>query len=212
VPPQKHKSWFDLAATVSLLKGQFAMAEGEFWLQPLERFRAYLRLLARIRFPAMLQAKIDPSDLVQQTLLNAHRAADQFHGNTIAEQTAWLRRIFANTLSNAVRDYTRQARDVGAELSLKASLDESSARLEAWLASDHTPPVEIVERNEQLLFLADHLAELPELQREVLLLRYCEGWSLAAIAEHLGRTRPSVSSLLRRGLAELKERFQLKGE
>jgi RNA polymerase sigma-70 factor, ECF subfamily len=187
------------------------MVEGEFWLQPLERFRAYLRLLARIRFPAMLQAKIDPSDLVQQTLLNAHRAADQFHGHTLAEQTAWLRRIFANTLANVVRDYTREARDVKVERSLQASLDESSARMEAWLVAEHTPPVEIVERNEQLFFLADHLAELPELQREVLLLRYCEGWSLAAIAEHLGRTKPAISSLLRRGLAELKERFQIKG-
>jgi RNA polymerase sigma-70 factor (ECF subfamily) len=187
------------------------MAEGEFWLQPLERFRAYLRIVARIRFPTMLQAKIDPSDLVQQTLLNAHRAADQFHGRTLSEQTAWLRQIFANTLANAVRDYTRQARDVGVERSLQASLNESSARLEAWLASDQTPPVEIAQRNEQILFLADHLAALPEVQREVLLLRYCEGWSLVAIAEHLGRTRPSVASLLRRGLAELKERFQVTG-
>jgi RNA polymerase sigma-70 factor, ECF subfamily len=193
------------------VKGRIAMAEGEFWLQPLERFRAYLRLLARIRFPAMLKAKIDPSDLVQQTLLNAHRAADQFHGSSIGEQTAWLRKIFANTLANVVRDYTREARDVAVERSLQASLDESSARLEAWLTSDQTPPVEVAERNEQILCLADHLAELPELQREVLLLRYCEAWSLAAIAEHLGRTRPSVASLLRRGLTELKQRLHLEG-
>jgi RNA polymerase sigma-70 factor (ECF subfamily) len=193
------------------VRGQIVKAEGEFWLQPLERFRSYLRLLARIRFPAMLQAKIDPSDLIQQTLLNAHRAADQFQGQTLAEQMAWLRRIFANTLANAVRDYTREVRDVRMEQSLQATLDESSARIEAWLAADHTPPVEVVQRNEQLLFLADHLAELPELQREVLLLRYCEGWSLGAIAEHLGRTRPSIASLLRRGLTELKGRFQIEG-
>ncbi len=188
------------------------MADGEFWLQPLDRFRAYLRLLARIRFPVMLQAKIDPSDLVQQTLLNAHRAADQFQGRTLAEQTAWLRQIFANTLANAVRDYTRGVRDVAMERSLQASIQESSARIEAWLASDHTPPVEVAERNEQLLTLADYLTELPELQREALLLRYCEGWSLAAIASHLGRTRPSIASLLRRGLAELKHRFKSGGD
>lgn len=188
------------------------MADGEFWLQPLERYRAYLRLLARIRFPAMLQAKIDPSDLVQQTLLNAHRAADQFHGRTPGEQTAWLRQIFANTLANSVRDYTRAARDVAMEKSLQASINESSARIEAWLASSQTPPVEVAERNEQLLSLADYLSELPELQREVLLLRYCEGWSLAAIAAHLGKTRPSIASLLRRGLAELKGRFKSGGE
>jgi RNA polymerase sigma-70 factor (ECF subfamily) len=183
------------------------MTDANFWLQPVERFRAYLRLLARTRFPAMLQGKIDPSDLVQQTLLNAHRASDQFRGQTLAEQTAWLRRIFANTLANAIRDFTREARDVGLERSLQASLDESSLRLEAWLASDHTPPAEAAERNEELLQLADCLAKLPEVQREVLLKRYCEGCSLAAIAEQLGRTRPSVASLLRRGLSSLREQF-----
>ena len=188
------------------------MDEREFWLQPLERFRAYLRLLARLRFPTMLRSKIDPSDLVQQALLNAHKAANQFQGKTLAEQTAWLRRIFANTLANAVRDFTREARDVGLEQSLQASLNESSARIEAWLAAEHTPPPEIVARNEDLLSLADRLAALPELQREALLLRYCEGWSLAAIAAHMGRTRPSVASLLRRGLAELKEQYQDQGD
>src|SRR5262249_54174892 len=128
------------------------------------------------------------------------------------EQAAWLRRIFANTLANAVRDYHRAARNVTLEQSLNASLDESSARLEAWLASDQTPPVEIAVRNEPLLKLADRLVHLPEVQREALLLRYCEGWSVGAIAVRLGRTRPSVASLLRRGLAEMRELLRIQGE
>jgi RNA polymerase sigma-70 factor (ECF subfamily) len=173
-------------------------------VQPLERFRSYLRLLAQLQFPALLRAKLDPSDIVQQVMLQAHQALGQFRGTSAAEQTAWLRRIFANTLANAVRDHRRAGRDVA----LERSLNESSARLEAWLAADHTPPVEAVERNELFLRLADRLAALPEVQREVLLLRYCEGWSVGAIAEHLGRTRPAVASLLRRGLAELRELLQ----
>ncbi len=180
------------------------MTEADAHLQPLERFREYLRLLARLQFPAILQAKLDPSDIVQQTMLNAYQGLDQFRGKSFAEQAAWLRRIFANTLANVVRDYGRAGRDVALEQSLQASLDQSSARLEAWLASEHTPPIDVALRNEQFLNLADKLAQLPEVQREVLLLRYCEGWSVRAIAEHLGRTRPSVASLLRRGLTELR--------
>ncbi len=175
-------------------------SEADLQVQPLERFRAYLRLLAQLQFPTLLQAKLDPSDLVQQTLLQAHQARDQFRGSSLAEQTAWLRRIFTNTVANAIRDMRRAGRDV----TLEQSLQQSSARLEAWLASEQTPPVEAATRNEQFLRLADRLAELPEVQREVLLLRYCEGWSVGAIAEHLGRTRASVASLLRRGLAELR--------
>jgi RNA polymerase sigma-70 factor (ECF subfamily) len=173
--------------------------------EALERFRDYLRLLARLRFPQALRGKLDPSDVVQQTLLQAHRSLEQFRGKTVAEQSAWLRRILANTLANAARDYGRARRDAALERSLEAELGESSARLEGWLAADGSTPPEAAERNEMLLRLTEHLARLPEAQREVLLLRHCEGWSLAEIAEHLGRTRASVASLLRRGLKELRE-------
>ena len=75
----------------------------------LERFRAYLRVLARVQL-GVRQAKLDPSDLVQQTLLQALRAAQEFRGTTDAELAAWLRRILTNTLRNALRDLGAQRR------------------------------------------------------------------------------------------------------
>src|SRR5262245_24453173 len=116
----------------------------------LERFRDYLRLLARLQLDPRWRAKLDPSDLVQQTLLQAHEACDQFRGRTAAEQAAWLRQILARVLANAVRDLGRAKRDAGRERSLEAALEQSSARLEAWLAAEQSSPSETVERNEQL--------------------------------------------------------------
>jgi RNA polymerase sigma-70 factor (ECF subfamily) len=171
----------------------------------LERFRDYLRLLARLHLDSRLQGKLDPSDIVQQTLLQAYQAREQFRGQTDAERAAWLRRILANTLANAVRDLGRAKRDAALERSLEAALSDSSARLEAWLIADQSSPSQRVERNEQLLRLAEALAVLPEVQREVLVLRHCQGWALADIAGHLGRSRASVASLLRRGLKQLRE-------
>ena len=171
----------------------------------LEQFRDYLRLLARLQIDARLRGKLDPSDLVQQTLLKAYQAQGQFRGTSAAEQAAWLRQILARTLANAIRDYTRAKRDVTLERSLQSSLEESSARLEAWLVADQATPSEVAERNEQLLNLAQSMAELPEAMREVLLLKHCHGWSVAEIGEHLGRSRASVASLLRRGLKHLRE-------
>jgi RNA polymerase sigma-70 factor (ECF subfamily) len=171
----------------------------------LERFRDYLRLLARLHLDSRLQGKLDPSDVVQQTLLRAHQAEGQFRGQTVAERAAWLRQILANTLANAVRDLTRARRDVALERSLEAALGDSSSRLEAWLAADQSSPSQRAERNEQLLRLAEALVGLPEAQREVLVLRHCQGWALADIATHLGRSRASVASLLRRGLKQLRE-------
>src|SRR5271165_6970292 len=95
----------------------------------LEQFRDYLRLLARLQIDARLRGKLDPSDLVQQTLLKAHQAEGQFRGATAAEQAAWLRQILARTLANAIRDFGRGKRDVHLERSLEASLHDSSARL-----------------------------------------------------------------------------------
>src|ERR1700745_2882102 len=114
----------------------------------LEQFRDYLRLLARLQIDARLRGKLDPSDLVQQTLLKAHQAQDQFRGSSPAEQAAWLRQILSRTLANAIRDYPRAKRDVTLERSLHCSVEDSSARLEAWLVADQASPSDIAQRNE----------------------------------------------------------------
>jgi RNA polymerase sigma-70 factor, ECF subfamily len=174
----------------------------------LESHRDYLRILARLQLGPALRGKLDPSDLVQQTLLKAHQALDQFRGRSPAELTAWLRRIFARALANAVRDHGRGRRDVGLECSLERSVEESSARLDAWLAAEQSSPSQRAERNEQSMLLVKALAELPEAQREALLLKHCQGWSLAEIGRHLDRSPAAVASLLQRGLRQLRQHLR----
>jgi len=73
-----------------------------------------------------LQARIDPSDLAQQTLLKAHEKQDQFRGKTDAERAAWLRTILANQMADALRKFRRQ--QGVREVSIEKALEESSAR------------------------------------------------------------------------------------
>lgn len=113
------------------------MAEAEDADLELERFRDYLRLLARLQLDPRLRGKVDPSDLVQQTLLEAYQARDQFRGKTPEQRAAWLRQILANTLASIVRDFGRARRDAALKRSLETSLADSSARLEAWLVDYH---------------------------------------------------------------------------
>ena len=170
-----------------------------------DRFRDYLRVLARVQLDSRWQGKVDPSDVVQQTLLKAHQARDQFRGRDSAQQAAWLRRILANTLANVFRDLGRGKRDVALERSLEQALNDSSARLEAWLVADQPSPSEEAIRQEQLVRLAGALERLPDDQREAIVLRHCHGWPVQQISEHMGRTLAAVASLLRRGLKQLRQ-------
>ena len=172
--------------------------------QPIvERYRSYLLLLAEARLDRRLQGKLDPSDVVQQTLLHAHQAWMQFRGTSEAELVAWLRRILARTLLNCIRGFRRAKRDVGRERSLQAALDESSARLESWLAAEESTPSQQALRGERIEQVAEAVRQLPEAQRQAVVLYYWQGCSLAEIAEGLGRSVPAVAGLLHRGLQQL---------
>ena len=174
----------------------------------LEPYRDYLRLLARLHMDRRLRAKLDPSDVVQQTLLEAHVAMDRWEEHTPAERAAWLRRILARNLANAIRDFTRARRDVNLERSLQAGLEASSSRVGALLPASGPTPSEQAAHNERLLQLAHALLELPEAQREAIVLRHYEDWSLADISQHLGRSPAAVAGLLHRGLKALRLRLQ----
>ena len=171
----------------------------------LERCREYLCLLARFQISPRLQAKLDASDVVQQTLLKAHEKMDQFRGHSPAELMAWLRQILANQLAEAGRKFTTEARDLAREHSLQINLDNSSARLQAWLVADQTSPSQRVMREEELLRLAQALAELPADQRRAVELHHLQGCPLAEVGQQLGRSQEAVVGLLYRGLKKLRQ-------
>lgn len=178
--------------------------------RPLEQYRDYLRLLARLQLSPRLQAKLDASDVVQQAILHAHANRVQFRGASESEWLAWLRTILANTLAAAVRRFAAEARDLARERSLEAELELSSSRLECLLAADQTSPSQQAVRYEELLRLAQAMSRLPEDQRRVVELHHLKGLPVAEVAERLGRTRAAVVGLLFRGLKAL--RVLLRGE
>jgi RNA polymerase sigma-70 factor (ECF subfamily) len=176
-------------------------------LDPLEPYRQYLMLLAQVHLDPQLRGKLDPADLVQQAMLRAHLAFDGLRDRQPAVLSAWLRKILARTMADAMKHYLRDKRDLGMELSLEANFDHSTSGMSAWLAADQSSPSQRAEKNEELLRLADALSLLPESYREVVVQKHLQGRTLQEIAEGSGRTVPSVVALLRRGLAELREQL-----
>jgi RNA polymerase sigma-70 factor (ECF subfamily) len=170
----------------------------------LEEFRSYLLLLARMQLDGGARHRIDASDIVQQTLLEAHAKADQFTGDNSA-LAAWLRQALVNNLREAWRALRRAKRDIRREQDLDAAVAQSSARLEGILAAPHSSPSQRAVRNEDLLRLAEALTRLPPAQREAIILHHLQGASLTETAQRLGRTDAAVAGLLHRGLRKLRE-------
>jgi RNA polymerase sigma-70 factor (ECF subfamily) len=173
-----------------------------------ERFREYLLVLARVQLGGRLRGKLDASDVVQQTLLEAHRKRAQFRGRSDAELAGWLRQMLAYGIADALRAHGRAERDAARERRLEAALADSSARLEAWVRAQDSSPSQRAVRQEQLLRLAEALARLPEDQRRALDLKHLQGASVAEVARRLGRTETAVGGLLRRGMTRLREVLQ----
>src|SRR5262249_42513675 len=164
----------------------------------------YLALLARYQIGRRLQGKVDASDLIQETFLEAYRDFGRFRGNTEAELVSWLRRILASNLANLVERYFgSQCRNVRLERELAAEVDQSPLILDQGLVSRFSSPSHQAATREQAVLLADALERLPGDYREVLILRHLEGLRFPQVAARMGRSLDSVKNLWARALARL---------
>jgi RNA polymerase sigma-70 factor (ECF subfamily) len=163
----------------------------------LENYRAYLRIMAQRHLDGRLAARIDASDLVQQTCLSAHRDFDRFVGDEEGQFLAWLGQIHEQNLRNVLRDH------VGAEK--RAAGRESSSDKLASVAAVTSSPSRRAMQGEDAVQLARCLEQLPPDQCNAVRLRHLEGWAIADIARELGRSEQAVAGLLKRGMQQLRE-------
>ncbi len=174
--------------------------------QLLEMYRRYLSLLARVQVGQRLQGKVDASDIVQDTFLDAHRSFPRFRGTSEAQFVSWLRQILAAKLATVLRHYLgTQGRDIRLEREIENQLDRSSVMLDRGLVAVQSSPSHQATRREQAVILADALDQLPEDYREVLVLRHMEGLTFPEVAKRMERSLDSVDKLWLRALAKLKQ-------
>lgn len=170
----------------------------------LEAFRQYLLLVANRELDADLRAKEGASDIVQETLLEAHAGLDHFAGRSEGQFRAWLRRILLNNVANLRRRYRETAkRQIGLEVSIDDSGTFGPAR--ANLVSPESSPSHQAHRQERIQSLALALERLPEHYRRVLLSRYQERQSFEEISRRSGHSPDAVRMLWARALKRLQQ-------
>jgi RNA polymerase sigma-70 factor (ECF subfamily) len=175
----------------------------------LERYRDFVRLLVRSRGRGQLKARLDSSDIVQETLLRVAQNLPQFEGEHEEEWRAWLGRIAEREVIHQVRHHLGAAkRAVSREQPLGRAGDRSSitgsARLDQWLLKTQSSPSLVAMRKERALLLSDVLARLPDDYREVLILRHLEGLDFPEVAARMSRSAGAVRVLWTRALKKLR--------
>lgn len=176
----------------------------------LESFRAYLHVLAESQLHSRLKSKLDAADLVQQTLLQAHKASDQFRGTTGAEKAAWLRTILNNVLLATARDFSRQQRDITREQAM-AAIERSSLQLADLLLATTSSPSAAMHRQERANALAHAMLSLTTEQRQAIMLKYWHDATLAQIGEQLGKSTEAVAGLIFRAMQKLRGKLDQLG-
>jgi RNA polymerase sigma-70 factor (ECF subfamily) len=171
----------------------------------LAHYHHYIRLLAQTLIGTTLKLRMDPSDLVQEAFLEAHRDFPQFTGSTERELRAWLRRILARNLVDSARHQNALVRSQRRQVSLESLLEQSNIRMENALAATATSPSAAAARGERAVLLAEALAGLPDDYRAVLVLRNLEGLRFNEVATRMGRSPGAVRMLWARALERLSE-------
>ncbi len=180
----------------------------------LEFYRTDLALLARAQIDLRLQGRVDASDVVQETFLDACRDFQHFRGTSHREWIAWLRKILFYNLARVVqRQVGAKKRSTRREVSLNgqvSAMERSSGTipLETALVGRSSSPSSRAGRREHSARLADQLARLPADYREVLVLRNLEGLPFAEVARRMGRSAGAVRILWVRAVDQLRRLLQ----
>ncbi len=177
-----------------------------------ESCRAYVGFLARSHVESWIQAKVDSSDLIQQTLMEAHQGFPNFSGQTEGEWIAWLKQILKHNATDFVRRFGAAKRRVTLEVAISNGNDSTYFRAAPELSSGGESPSQVMVRREQEIEISEALATLPDAYQEVIVLRNLQRLPFDEIAERMERSRPATQMLWMRALKKLQAQLHVENE
>jgi RNA polymerase sigma-70 factor (ECF subfamily) len=197
--PPEQAQWTDEARR---LLAQARAGSEEAMGQLMELYRGYLLSVANKELDTSIQAKAGPSDVVQDTFLEAQRLFGRFQGQAVEQFLTWLRSILLNKVSEYHnRFHGTQKRQLNRERSLEEQGPQGT--LGDRLPADVSTPSTQALRQEEAQRLRQAVELLPEPQRQVLLWHHWEGLTFAEIGRRLGRSEDAVRMMFGRALERL---------
>ncbi len=193
----------DIESDTKLLLDRAAAGDPDARSKLLSCFRERLSRMVAVRFDRRMSARVDPSDIVQETLVDAAGRLDQYLLERPIAYYPWLRRLALDRLDKTLRRHTAFRRDVGRE-EPQALPDESALELAERLLAGYTDPPRVAQRKERKAHVRNLLDQLPSGDREVLVLRFLEQLSTNEAADVLGITPGAVRLRLMRALQRVR--------
>jgi RNA polymerase sigma-70 factor (ECF subfamily) len=183
-----------------------ASGDGRAQAELLDRFRGNLRRMIAIRLDKRISARVDPSDVVQETMKDAHKRMGEYFADPQISFYPWLRRIATDRLADVHRIHlAAEKRSVLKEHAWTPDLnDDSVAALARNVITSTIGPSEKAIQAELLGRATAALIKLKPHDREILVLRYLEHLGVAEIAEVLEISETAVTSRHLRALTRLR--------
>jgi len=173
--------------------------------QLLETHTPALERMVSLRIDPRLGRRVEAADIVQESLALAAQRFGDWSSQERYPFVVWLRMLTAQALADALREHHRQKRDLGREVGgIPAGLHTTCERAADWLISTHTSPTEALRRDEVRALVLAALAELEDLDREVLVLRYFEQLTNEQAAAELGIDPGTASKRFARALQRIR--------
>lgn len=176
----------------------------------LEQFRSFLGIIANTKLRRQISRRISHSDIVQETLLAAHRSLPSFQGRTKREFAGWLKTILLRKLSSALQKHLGATRDARLESPIECTATGRSET--SQLASSQPTPSAVAIVTEESESLRLLIGKLPSHYQQVLYLRNTLGLPFHEVANRLQKSPGSVRLIWVRAISRLRSMKNLEAE
>ena len=173
--------------------------------QLMDQHREYLRRVVGARLEPRLRQRVDPSDIIQETLVVASQRIEDYLQRRPASFRLWLRGTALERLVDARRTHLSRKRSVTRDVQLGDASSIAIAR--AFLSG----PSEKVIRRELIHQVQSALQQIKPDDRDILVMRHAEGLSNAEVAELLEIEAKTASKRYGRALLRLRDKLVASG-
>lgn len=192
----------DIKTTLNLI-GRAKAGENQALNLLLERYMSRILKIVRMRLGPKLRSKMESMDVVQEVMIRAINGFEKFDAKNEAAFLHWISKLVQNEIRDLADYHGAAKRDLKKEMQKKPDFSTESSVLSKIPANSEYRPSFQIRLKEEVLELEVALDQLPENQRDIIVMRQYEGMSFKEIGEELGSSEDAARMQYARAMDKL---------